>query len=72
MNRKPRTMPEIRAEGFKALVERLGPADALRFLRQYEPGEGDYTKERHQWLDDLTFEEIVAGIERRRGETNGP
>ena len=32
---------------WKALTERLGPAGAMRFLMQYDPGYGDYSKERH-------------------------
>ncbi|MCC6361100.1 MAG: hypothetical protein IT450_20350 [Phycisphaerales bacterium] len=66
MNRKPRTLPEIRREGFRALVDRLGAADALRFVQQYEPGQGDYTTERHKWLDDVSIDELLAGIEKRR------
>ncbi|MEE9295990.1 MAG: hypothetical protein V3W34_13640 [Phycisphaerae bacterium] len=67
---KPRTliMPEIRREGLQALVDRLGPAGTLRFLQQYDPGRGDYTKDRHTWLQDGTIEKIVEGAERRRQE----
>jgi hypothetical protein len=36
---------QIRMEGWKALTERLGPAGAMRFMMQYDPGHGDYTKE---------------------------
>lgn len=65
-NGKPRTPPEIRAEGFRALVERLGLADALRFMHQYEPGQGDYTAERGQWLDNLTLDDIKTDVARLR------
>ena len=37
---------EIRMEGWKALTERLGPAGAMRFMMQYDPGRGDYSKAR--------------------------
>jgi hypothetical protein len=36
----------------------------VRFLQQIMPGQGDYSRERHQWLDGLAPEEIRAGIER--------
>jgi len=66
MSTKRRTLQEIRREGFQALVDRLGVADALRFIQQYDPGEGDYTVERHKWLDHLTLDDILRGIEEMR------
>ncbi len=66
MVRKNATNEEIRREGLAALLERLGPAGTIRFLQQYESGEGDYTKERHAWLSDLTVDDIIEDIRRRR------
>jgi hypothetical protein len=63
---RSRTLPEIRAEGFRALVERLGVSDALRFMQQYDLGQGDYTQERHEWLDSLSVDDIVRDIEEMR------
>lgn len=63
MAAKPLTPAELRREGFRLLVEGLGPAEAIRFLQQYDPGQGDYTAERHKWLDHLTFDDIVRGME---------
>jgi hypothetical protein len=62
------TDDEIRREGFDALVERLGPAGAIRFIQQYEQGSGDYTRDRGQWLDSITVEEAVDEMRRREGE----
>lgn len=59
---------EIRMEGWKALTERLGPAGAMRFMMQYDPGHGDYPSERHDLFDSLTLDEILERIE---GETKG-
>lgn len=56
---------ELQRKGFQALVSALGIVDAIRFIRQYDSGSGDYTKERHQWLDSLTMEEVLADIEQR-------
>ena len=67
MVRKDWTLQEIRREGLQALLDRLGPAGTIRFLQQYEPGRGDYTKQRRQWLGDVRLEEAVKGIEQRRG-----
>lgn len=57
---------ELYKKGFKALVDALGYADAIRFIHQFDSGVGDYTKERHQWLDELAMDEIVADIEQRQ------
>lgn len=66
MVRKHWTTEQIRREGLQALLERLGPAGTIRFLQQYESGYGDYTKERHAWLDGVTVDEIVQEVQRRR------
>ncbi len=55
---------EIRMEGWKALTERLGPAGAMRFMMQYDPGSGDYTKERQEIFAALTLEELLDAVER--------
>jgi hypothetical protein len=39
----------------------LGHTD-WRFLRTYRKGSGDYTRERHQWLNGLTVEEALTEI----------
>ena len=54
---------EIRMEGWKALTERLGPAGAMRFMMQYDPGHGDYSKERHEIFADLILDELLKLIE---------
>ena len=67
MVRKNMTPQDIRREGLQALLDRLGPAGTIRFLQQYEPGHGDYTAERHKWLDGLTVDGILD--DGRRGRT---
>ena len=57
---------EINRIGYRALVDALGFDGAIRFLRQFDPGEGDYTNQRHQWLDKLSLDDIIADIDRRR------
>ena len=53
---------ELNRKGFKALVDALGYVDAVKFLHQFYPGSGNYTEERHQWLDQLTMEDIITDI----------
>ncbi len=52
----------VRKAGMEALKERLGNAGAIRFIRLFSMGNGDYTKERSEWLDELTDEEVIAGM----------
>jgi hypothetical protein len=60
MSRSPAmSLYQIRMEGWQALTERLGPGGAMRFMMQYDPGYGDYSKERHQIFADLTIEEVL-------------
>lgn len=53
-----RTLDEVRREGLEALRQRLGRADMIRFLQQFESGKGDYARERHDWVDKTTLSEL--------------
>jgi hypothetical protein len=57
---------EVRERGMKALVRELGPAGMVEFMQQFRRGRGDYTKERHKYLDGLTIDQIVDEIKRKR------
>jgi hypothetical protein len=54
----PLTSEQIRIRGLAALKKELGRAGLARFLRHYESGSGDYTRERGQLLKDLTMNEL--------------
>ncbi|MBW4550013.1 MAG: hypothetical protein KME35_02670 [Aphanocapsa sp. GSE-SYN-MK-11-07L] len=64
------TPVELNRQGLRALVDALGYADAIRYIRQFDNGSGDYTKERHQWLDELTLEDIWADIQKRKSQAD--
>ena len=59
---------EIRAEGWKALTERLGVSGAIRFLMEYDPGRGDYVEERRELFRNLTLDDAIA---RAREKSSG-
>ena len=46
-----RTLDEVKQEGLDALRQRLGRADMIRFLQQFETGHSDYAEQRHEWVD---------------------
>ncbi len=62
MNAQTLTMEQIRRAGLDALVRELGPVGMVRFLQQFETGEGDYTLERHDWLGNPTVETLAREI----------
>ena len=64
----PRSLVEVNAMGFRALVQALGVADTARFLHQFGPGRGDYTAERNDLLGDPSFEEAVEWVRRHSGD----
>jgi hypothetical protein len=35
-------------------------------MRQFDQGSGDYTEERHQWLDKLSKDDILLDISERQ------
>jgi hypothetical protein len=49
-----------------AILQREIGLDGLaRFLRLYRSGSGDYTRDRHKWLNGATIQEIMAEVEHR-------
>jgi hypothetical protein len=63
------TDEEILQAGHDALVRELGLVGMIRFLQMLRPGKGDYTAERHAWLDKLSIDDITGGSERQRARS---
>jgi hypothetical protein len=61
MNANTMTQDEIVRAGLDALLRELGSVGLVRFLQQFELGSGDYTAERHQWLDGISIDELWTG-----------
>ena len=60
------TAKEIRLAGLDALLQNLGVVGMIRFLQYSDKGYGDYTKDRHKWLGNPGFDEILDDIEKMR------
>jgi len=54
-----KTIEELKIDGWKALIDSLGLAEATRFLLQYQKGTGNYTNERKEFLKNITVNDIV-------------
>jgi hypothetical protein len=61
-----RDLGTIRRLGIEALTEKLGPVGMVEFIRQFDSGYGDYTKEREEKLDGINIEMIVKQAEAKR------
>jgi len=49
----------VRKAGLSALRKELGAVGAAYFMRQLEPGQGDYTAERDSLLAGITLDELI-------------
>lgn len=74
MNNKAMTPAEIQQAGLAALARELGLDGMVQFLQQFELGHGDYSTERHAWLDGDSVASVADAIRRRRptGRGNEP
>ncbi|MFN3763664.1 MAG: hypothetical protein ACK4WK_10770 [Anaerolineae bacterium] len=57
---------EINQRAIPLLYRELGVVDAVRFLKQFTSGLGDYTREREALFAGRTLEQIVSEIEQVR------
>jgi len=62
------TIAEINRNAEAILIKELGVSNTLRFLSQFNHGAGDYTAERHKWLDALSLDDIIRDIEENRNK----
>lgn len=58
-----RSEATVRQIGYTALIQSLGYADAIRFLTQPDPGQGNYINWQNQALDDLGVDELYERAE---------
>lgn len=66
MNAQSMSLEQIRIAGMEALARELGVVGMVRFLQQFETGHGDYSKDRHKWLDDQDMDIVVKRIREKR------
>ena len=72
MNAQMMTPQQIRVAGLAALTRELGLVGMIRFMQQFEMGQGDYSVDRHQWLDQYTVDNIakMVGEKKRTYKTS--
>ncbi len=67
MNAQMMTPQQIRVAGLAALSRELGLVGMIRFMQQFELGQGDYSKDRHEWLDKYTVDDIAKMVREKKG-----
>ena len=66
MNIQAMTPQQIRSAGLAALSRELGLVGMIRFMQQFEMGQGDYSKDRHNWLDQYSVDDIAKMIQKKK------
>jgi hypothetical protein len=61
-----RPLIEINQQAISLLYKELGTVDAVRFLKQFTQGYGNYTQERETLFANKSLDDIVTEIEKRR------
>ncbi|MEY3219191.1 MAG: hypothetical protein RIT27_548 [Pseudomonadota bacterium] len=66
MNAPHRSLHDVTYQAITILNRELGVVDTLRFLSQFNTGQGNYTKDRENLFANLTLEEIITDIKKIR------
>jgi len=66
MKVQARALAEITQQATHILCKEIGVVNTIRFINQFSTGYGDYTKEREEWLGELSLDDIVSEIKRMR------
>jgi hypothetical protein len=66
MNTQTMTPQQIREAGMEILSRELGVVGMIRFMQQFELGKGDYSKDRHLWLDQYSVDDITKMVRSKK------
>lgn len=59
-------MDILRREGLKALADKLGPVGMINFIRLFDNGTGDYTKDRHEIIENIMEEDFELFLKKNK------
>ena len=63
MTKTTASLAEVRELGLEALERELGPVGMARFIQQFQPGRGDYARDRKRWLPEGTVAEVATLVQ---------
>ena len=64
-------LAEVTQTAIRVLCKEIGLVNTMRFVGQFTVGYGDYTEEREQLFADMTVEDMIAAIKRKRNQSSG-
>lgn len=59
-------LAEVTQEAIRILCKEMGLVNTVRFVNQFTVGYGNYTEEREQLFADLSLDDIITEIRRRK------
>lgn len=62
-------LAEITQNAIQVLCKEIGLVDTMRFVGQFTVGYGNYTEERAALFADMTLDDMIAEIKRKREQT---
>lgn len=62
-------LSELTTSTIRLLCREIGVVNTARFINQFTIGYGNYTEEREQLVGQMTVDEIVTEIKRKRPST---
>ena len=69
MSTQTRAISEISRQATHILFREMGVVDTIRFLNQFSIGRGDYTKQREQWLGEISMGDVISQIKAGKMKT---
>ena len=66
MNTQTKPVSEINRRATHILFKEMGVVDTIRFLNQFSVGQGNYTKDRDNWLGDISMNDAIAHIKAKK------
>jgi len=61
-----RPLAEITNRATGILYKELGVVDTIRFMGQFSAGQGNYTNDRETWLRDISLDQAMAEIRKKK------
>jgi len=59
-------MKDVKLRGMKALTRELGAAGMAQFMQQFASGSGDYSRDRHAFIDKFTVNDVFDALKKKR------
>jgi hypothetical protein len=64
-------LAEVTQTAIRVLCREIGLVDTMRFVGQFTVGYGNYTEKRTALFADMTLDDMLAEIKRKREQTRG-